>query len=105
MTQKQTPFCPKCGKKENIKSLSEYLESWKCTDCSIRFDFSKLDPNIIYGDSLIRTQLDPSRKIVLGPSRKVVLGLSRKSVLGRYGKINIKGRSNRKGGNLGQVKT
>jgi len=84
MKKNQIPFCPNCGQQKNVEPLSEYLKSWKCINCNIRFDFSKLDPNFKNRmnpeNSILRTVLDPARKVtiyenILDPARKIKIEL------------------------------
>lgn len=41
MTPTAIPYCPKCGKKDNVTILSNYLKAWRCDSCEIKFNFSK----------------------------------------------------------------
>jgi hypothetical protein len=80
LKNKNTPFCPKCGKKESVEIIAVYLDFWKCESCKIQFDFSELgqtrfkilDPSQIMLQSTI---LNPIRilgpSIILDPSKKV----------------------------------
>ena len=68
MKKRNQPFCPKCGKQDNVETLSEYLKTWQCLSCGIRFDFS---PLVSTTTQRRPVQATFSNSIILDPARKV----------------------------------
>lgn len=97
MARNIIPFCPKCGRKDNVESQSEYLNSWKCGLCLIRFDFSEIDVNIALKSNL-------TKYFLLDPPRKFIVDTSMKSITGSDRIIDIKLSKNLRRVNLGPTR-
>lgn len=83
MSKNKIPFCPVCGKVENVRVLNRHFEKWLCVGCNIRFHFTEhiplqwtvklksmslMQPMVPAKINLAKTKMnfvDPSRRILI----------------------------------------
>lgn len=60
------PYCPECGKQDNVGLFDKYFSTWICTSCNVRFDFSKFNK-----DSTGKTTIKPFLDMIIDPAQKI----------------------------------
>ncbi len=83
MSKNIIPFCPVCGKVDNVRVLNGHFEQWLCDGCNVRYYFTEhISPNwkVNLGSNDTTPPLDPpkinlakAKMNFVNPSRRIFI--------------------------------